>query len=375
MAPPPPQSSQQGDNSLAALWLTLFFFALLGLIWYLFHAQIVWFVMKIKYFEAILISSFTTDIFPLLIQLKFIKPGLLDVSTLAQFSTAVGQFLRFPFLVLMIVMTAVLLIGHPTQRFRRQHSMQTLLKQEKENWPQITPVTKVDLLKEHVDKGPWSMAMTPMQFAKKHRLIYEERFEDSPLRSQRSKVSIGLLRAEAHQVFALQLGQYWPGIDKLAPHVKALFAVFAARINRDADAAKAIIDRLALSSVSGHLDFTGVAEVLAKYKNAKEVQRAVQSHAFTITVMAAMLQAAREDGVVPSSDFLWLKLVDRPLWFMLNGVGRQTPVTEIAGAHAHWLAENRLGQPINVPMVDEAVKALDIALQEVLYLPDEEEQK
>ncbi len=35
------------------------------------------------------------------------------------------------------------------------------------NWPQITPVLDLDLIKTDIDKGPWAMAMTPMQFCKR----------------------------------------------------------------------------------------------------------------------------------------------------------------------------------------------------------------
>jgi intracellular multiplication protein IcmP len=57
---------------------------------------------------------------------------------------------------------------------------------------------------------------------------------------------------------------------------------------------------------------------------------------------------------------------------MLNSIGRQTAFTEIAGPFAHWLAERRLERKLSVPMVDEAVNALDTALKDVLYVPDED---
>jgi intracellular multiplication protein IcmP len=98
----------------------------------------------------------------------------------------------------------------------------------------------------------------------------------------------------------------------------------------------------------------------------------VQSHAYVLTVMAAMLVGARDDGVQSSADFLWLKPVDRKLWYMLNTVGRQTPFAEVAGVYAHWLAEKEAGKRMLVPMVEEATKALEIALKEVVYRRDEE---
>lgn len=90
-------------------------------------------------------------------------------------------------------------------------------------------------------------------------------------------------------------------------------------------------------------------------------------------MLPSLLEFARQDGVLPSAEFLWLKPLDRRLWFLLNCVGRQTPFAEIAGAFAHWKAEKEFGKPLTVPMVEEAVNGLEIAVKEIIYKPDEEQ--
>src|SRR3990167_5406800 len=92
---------------------------------------------------------------------------------------------------------------------------------------------------------------------------------------------------------------------------------------------------------------------------------------YFLTVMASLIEAARDDGVVPCSEFLWLKPTDRRLWYMLNCVGRQTPFSEVGGPFAHWKAEHSLGRPSLVPMIDEAIRALEIAIKQVKLLPKE----
>ncbi len=87
--------------------------------------------------------------------------------------------------------------------------------------------------------------------------------------------------------------------------------------------------------------------------------------------MASLLEGARQDGVVPSSEFLWLKPTDRRLWYMCNCVGRQTPYAEVAGPFAHWKAEKSMGRGSRAPMIDEAIKALEIAIKEVKLSPKE----
>ena len=80
-----------------------------------------------------------------------------------------------------------------------------------------------------------------------------------------------------------------------------------------------------------------------------------------------MLKIARSDGVLATAEFLWVKPVDRELWYMLNSVGRQTAVVEVSGCFAHWLAEVKLGAAIKTPMVKQAVDALQEALENVLF--------
>ena len=112
-----------------------------------------------------------------------------------------------------------------------------------------------------------------------------------------------------------------------------------------------------------------ISSIIKKYQNSEIVQEIVAKHAYLLTVMASLIQAARDDGVVPSSEFLWLKPVDRRLWYMLNCVGRQTPYAEVAGPFGHWRAEKEMGRPSLVPMIDEAIKALEIAIKEIKLTP------
>jgi len=60
---------------------------------------------------------------------------------------------------------------------------------------------------------------------------------------------------------------------------------------------------------------------------------------------------------------------------MLNTVGRQTPFSEVAGPYAHWLSEEELGRKIIVPMVDEAVIGLEVAIGEIIAPPETVEVK
>lgn len=370
--PPPSQSSQpQGDNSLSALWLSLFFFLIVGAIWHFFHTQIAWFLLKIKYFEACFISIFNESVLSHVQLLDVGDANNVSIDSLMAVMKNIGNYVRYPVVLLLLIFAGVLFFSHPTTRYKKTHDMQSLYEQEKFNWQQIMPIANINLTKEPIEKGPWGMSLTPMQFAKKHRLLIEQQETSLKLGEQQGRISVLLNHAAAYQVFSLQLGQAFNGIDKLNMHTKALFAVFASRANRDQETAKKILDQMAVSALEGNLNFTGINNAVDKYKPSSVVKTVVQKHAYVLTFMASMLEAARQDGVLASADFLWLKVVDRPLWYMLNNVGRQTAYAEVGGAFAHWIAEKRLGRKISMPMVDEAVKALDIALKEVIYVPDQ----
>jgi intracellular multiplication protein IcmP len=249
--------------------------------------------------------------------------------------------------------------------------MKTLSHQEQYNWPAIMPIVKLDLVAQDVNQGPWAMALTPMEFAQKHNLLKKE---DAVLDGGASampgmEMTAGIRRGDTKRVFTLQLGPYWEGFDKCSPQAYALCAVFMARINRDRTGANLILETLDKTYVSGKPDFSVAKPILKKYENTELVQEILVKHAYMLTVIASLLEASRQDGVVPTSEFLWLKTIDRRLWYMLNSVGRQTPFVEVGGPFAHWKAEKAMGRRSLVPMIDEAIKALDVAIKEVKLAP------
>lgn len=373
----PPQTQQQpqgGDNSLGPFWIIVGIFAVGWGVWYFAHEQIAAFVLQVKLWEAEFVSWVYPPAQAQVSQIKNTAATSITPTMLGDISTTVGNYFRYPFAVLLAVLAVIVYLSNPNMRYKKTHNMQSLVNEEKENWPQISPVADLNLTSEDIDEGPWAMAMSPMQFAKNTNLLQEEKVVVSEVNfDQRGKITVSLLREEAYRVFSLQLGRYWTGVDNLNLHTKALFAIFAARANRDRDGSTALLLQISGSSKTGTLNYSGTEELLAKHKNSKFVTKVINTHAFVLTAMASMLEHARTDGVLASAEFLWLKPIDRSLWYMLNSVGRQTVFSEIAGPFAHWLAEKKIGRRLSVPMVDEAVNALEAALKEVIYSPEAEE--
>lgn len=367
------QQQQQGgntDSGMGPIWIMVLLFITVFLIWKMGHQYIVMVVFQINIWQARLVNLFihNEELTNLIYLMQTVDPNAVDWDQLTITTREVGNFMRYPVVLVLVVLACVLYRSNIALKFRKAHDMKTLRAQEQFNWPAIMPVIKEDLVSQDVNVGPWAMAMTPMEFARKHNLLKkDDALLDNPVPGM--EMTAGIRRGDAKRVFTLQLGPYWDGFEHCSPQVYAMAAVFMARMNRDRDAANNILSVLDKTFVAGKPDFSVARPVIEKYKNTELVQEIVAKHAYTLTVMASLLVGARDDGVVPSSEFLWLKPVDRRLWYMLNCVGRQTPYSEIAGAFAHWRAEKEMGRRSLVPMIDEAIKALEIAVKEVKLTP------
>jgi len=367
-----PQQPNQSDNSMGIIWIIAAFFIFGGIIWVSFKNQLIHFYFTIKLWEIDLLGFFTPRLADVKSTIVTADSNQLTFQDIVKVDEAVGDYLRYPLILIICILAVIVFLSNSTRIFKKIYNMKELAEYERANWPQITPVTHLNLVKTDIDKGPWAMALTPMQFCKKNNLLQEYRRpqQEGMTHKEWNKIEVMLKRGEANKLFAVQLGPLWPGINRIPPHVKALFVAFAARLNGDGKGAADLFAHINQSSGS-KLNFSGTEALCKKHYDTKLVQTVVQSHAYLLTVMAEMLEAARTDGVQASADFLWLKPVDRRLWYMLNTVGRQTPFVEVAGPFAHWVAEKEIGRRLIVPMVEEATNALEIALKEIVYKPDE----
>jgi intracellular multiplication protein IcmP len=365
------QQQQSGsDNSFAPVWIIVLLFFTGYFVWRYGHTQIVHVIFQINIWQAKLVNFFINNkaLADQIVLMQTINPSTVDFDQLWSMTRAVGDFMRYPVVLVLVILAIILYTSNITLKFRKAHDMKSLRKQEQYNWPAIMPIIKEDLVSQDVNKGPWAMALSPLEFAKKYQLL---RKDDVLLDNQvpGQEMTAGIRRGDAKRVFTMQLGPYWDGFERCSPPTFALAAVFIARMNRDREAANTILQTLDKTFVLGKPDYSVAKSVMKKYYNTEIVQDIVVKHAYVFTVMASLIEAARDDGVVPSAEFLWLKVVDRRLWYMLNCVGRQTPYSEIAGPFAHWRAEKEMGHRSLVPMVDEAIKALEIAIKEIKLTP------
>ena len=238
---------------------------------------------------------------------------------------------------------------NPGVKLRRSMNMSSLAESESRVWPWLKPVLGKKIIDHPIDKGPWAMGLSPLEFARKFDLL------DGQV----------VNRDRAEKLFASQLGSLWESPDRLRRSTRALFACFCAQACGNGKVAVRGLETLALTMPSGSPDYGFVQGLLDEHYKDPRIQAVLQKHAYASTVISAMLLEARKHGVLPPSFFIWLRPSNRALWYTLNGVGRSTPFSEASGVHAHRLAEQVAGHGIELAYVVKCVDALEKAIREV----------
>lgn len=385
------------DNSYFILWLLFLIGVVCAVLWWTLHEQLKMLFIYVRIAELQMVA-FVVDWLPTNMlpkewidiaafnqQVQYDKqfahelnPSTLTLNEARYISERAGQYLLYPCSILIGALGLWYYTTNVHTRLKHKFNMRSLLAQEKEVWPQVKIANTLDILQEDLESGPWAMAQTPMQYAKANHIVtitLAEKKDSGFSKTKSAEFQVILNRMAAERVFAAQLGRIWRGVAAMPPYRRAIFAVFVGRGCRDTKIAQSLVAQLASSAAAGHLDCTGVDELWQKHINNTDVQNIVTAHAYEFTVFISLLLFAREDGVLASCDFLWVKPLDRRLWYVINTVGRQTPGVEVAGIFAHWNTETALRRALSVPIVVDAVNALELALSEILYIPDNAERE
>lgn len=285
---------------------------------------------------------------------------------------AVGEYLRGPVALALIVLGGWLIMAHPAERFRRRFDLRQLAEAMGAQWPFALHALRRGNLGLSLDHPRWGMALSGPAFLRRHALWVKTDTGDCLLRE-----------AEARQVLAEQLGPPWSTVP-LSLHVRALAGLFALRAtsfvtasDQEAHRLKnrtfALLRDLALAAANHKKGdylpppaaYEQVIQETAPFLNADSIQTLIAHHAYTATVLLRLLAEARRSGVLPGSLFNWLKGVDRPLWYALCSLGRRTPFAEALGTVAHYQAERQMDAPLFAPAVSTALEGLRLDLRNI----------
>lgn len=241
---------------------------------------------------------------------------------------------------------------HPVVLATRVHTIQSLLEVQSKSFSAVAPILLRDLSE---DSSPeWASSLHPEEWVAEHGLIVNERLEID----------------RARELLIGQLGKPVKSLSKLKPHEKALFAIFGLRVFfKDTKASQALIDALNYSAINlkSKPNFALAREAFARCAGAKPAQKWLLKHSYPRTLLMALLIESRQTGVLPSSNFIWLKPLDRALWYPLNTAGRKVPFMEAAGVFNQMQAEEVAWDHnciLTVPHVEDAIKGVQQYLEE-----------
>jgi intracellular multiplication protein IcmP len=321
------------------------------LFWWAFRVRIAGIILGLRLIESSVFSLFTSNLDDLRIWMRGIDRRLVTASDMYKVSHEVGSYLRFLTTPVLIFLGYKLYKNSPVEKFKRTFTHETLPVAQADVYPWMKISTKINISAMDPEIGPWAYAKTERMFAREYKLRGEKGEYDK-------------IRAE--QIFIKQLGPIWLGYKHLKPHAKGIFAMLAARVNKDFKSSDKLLIQLAESAAMGEMNYAGVDELAAKHMESKAMQRIIRQHAYEKTVLMAMVEKAR-GGVagkdyLPPNWFLWLKGVDRPLWYALSDIGRMAPHVESAGVFSHWLMESMRRKRLEMPFVKNAVEGLAIEL-------------
>lgn len=336
-----------------------------------------------------------------------------------------GTWIRVHAVVIGLGVAVWVVMSDVTRRWTGEWDLKRLVAYNARVWPRMQPTLGLLGDEDEKDRGPWTRAKSPIEWAIEHGVVKvragvdlrKELNKRGPPSDQpgREIQPIGTFdAARAWREFAAQLGPRWDdkvGIRKRPFHERLMFAVLAARVMGGTsevggkkrkwnwaewlDAAgqgflvlpvrpwwKFWADDSpwgrwkgkTVKSVRFVLDADMLEDIDACCDAAMshpEVKIILARHAYLGTVFSGMIEAARERfGALASADFRWLKVMDRTLYYALDQTGRRTAWTEAAGVRAHYLVEIEQGRRILTPAAALAVTALYQSLWSEVYVDD-----
>ncbi len=278
-------------------------------------------------------------------------------------SAVVARYTAIPTIIFLSVIGLYILFIGTKKTFNRKFNLETLLIEQSKAFPVVAPMMKFNPVKANARRlgggVPTVMpmmaeALSPQEWIAFHAV---------------SIVDARINRNEAKKAFQKQLIGRWRGASHLPIHLKVLFVAFSMKVagmRTEADeflgeAAKCWDPKKGLCLTAKLRRDTSKA--LKDPKIGRVTDKVAAQHAFIAPAMLRILHMAREQGgVLAPATFLWLRAVDRTMWYPLNNLGRGSFHVEALAAMAHYKAERAANRSIPTPQVDTAVDGLQTFL-------------
>ena len=202
------------DNGGFFLVVTLLGLAVLSVVlWINFHGVISATVMDVFHREIGWLRPMT-DRFNLADrQMMATNPEDVRPKDLYAIAHAVGTAIRIPAACVMLVLAATCMAFAAPSRFKRAFDMDALIAEQAKSFPATAAFVRrrLRLVEPEKTPRPADYAQTPEEWIALHA----------------TRKDVGFVEADARRALAAQLGPRWQGPEHAAPHVRALFTVFA----------------------------------------------------------------------------------------------------------------------------------------------------
>lgn len=361
-------ANNQNKNKWDIERLLVFIFPFLAvtilfvIIWLIDHADISFYGLKVAWLE---LMPFDNRAFPLVHQVRN------ELAQLAQYpeKLSFGELWHainlsgYFYVVLPIVLCIrAIIISYKTTRAktRRVITVDNLPHIMSSHCPAIIPVLYYgDLMNNNIEGH--ESRQSPVEFVIEHNLV-----KDGELDKKRTE-----------EFFIAQLGERITSINDLKIHEKAIFCILAYRVLVDASEykkAQDLLDELNRSchkgtwkGKPGYPIFKCIDQHFERFANHPDVTDLLCTHPYSRTLLQSMHIQAISRGKLPSTNFRWLKAMDRPLWYALNGSGRKSACIESCAIFTQRQWEEYAQQNdriIDRPATYLAVEALENYLRE-----------
>lgn len=361
--------NQQGSSNDEMLWVGAAI--LIGIIifgiWNYARFIVVWLILGLDLIQFYLLMPFIElgeNGQQMLEYTKAMFDGRLDPNdahweSMILVTTAVGNTMKLPISIVICAMAAYVFKYMKGGGFKRTFSLAggkgkgpSLALYQAEEWG---PVITGAMFDPHNDDPRLAPAKTPLEWMRDNGVALSE--------------TNGLDRDAAEAAFEAQLGQPWPGLDKAPVHVKTLIVFCILNARRDKNKEKLMGEVARAYAHNPKAATAQVAKIIEPYLKDKKlratVDRYAARHHYTTTLMFRLLLRARQEGgEFACAKFLWLKPVDRNLWYALQNVGRRAYHIEGAGVVSHYQVEFLSNKPVPTPHVSAAVDGVETYLEE-----------
>ncbi|MBQ3060200.1 MAG: hypothetical protein IJD16_07825 [Desulfovibrio sp.] len=390
--------SQYNDNmdNQTFLWVALLLIVLLGIpaVYAAKAGYINDMLISLALLQLDLFLAYSDEVEKAWAHIDRLDPAALSWEQMEGILRYSGKWIRWPMSGILLLCGVVAIFLGRTGGLVRRFNMDTLLKNNAESFACLKPVVgrgKYLLSPESYDSGLWRVARTPLQFALEHELLLapsgkpflpEQALVNGIASEDQEAWGSGQLdEGKALAVLQKQLGPVFSGFVNLSVCRQAAASAFIAYAGGNKKECLAILDALSCS----YTEEKGVAScpVLEDAAFVKRLHSTWQKHqdiirekamvrhaAYELPWFMALLTRARKKGVLATSQFIWMRPLDRPLWYALNQCGGRAAWAEGFAPWAHYMAEEKAGTALREATLEQAVSSLRKSLDEQGWLED-----